>query len=239
MISKPFGKRLAELAEIDEGACVLDIGTGLGPVFFPAAQKAGEHGRVVGLDISEEMVRGTYYKIRKYGVWNGTIIQSDARTLIFKDRTFDVVLCGFSYRYSEPGEIVRVLKEGGRFGMSSREFSEDMGCMAACISQYVPVTSGDVSLQDTPDGVRTFLCGAGFNQVRVVPVEAEFLYRNEEQWWGEMLDSGWRRYVEEIVMDDPERFQRLKEEAFAQLQAYRRDDGIPFVTKVLLGFGTK
>ena len=239
MISKPFGKKLVELAEIDEGACVLDIGTGLGPVFFPAAQKTGEHGRVVGLDISKEMVRGTYNRIKEYGVQNGIIIQSDARTLIFKDNTFDVVLCGFSYRCSEPGEIMRVLKKGGRFGMSSRVLSGAMECMAACISQYVPVAAGDVSLQDTPEEVRTFLCGAGFNQVRVVPVEAEFLYRNEEQWWGEMLDSGWRSYVENIVMDDPERLQQVKKEAFAQLQAYRRDDGIPFVTKVLLGVGTK
>jgi ubiquinone/menaquinone biosynthesis C-methylase UbiE len=46
-----FGARLVELAAIRPGAEVLDVGCGTGSSLFPAAQKAGQGGRAIGIDI--------------------------------------------------------------------------------------------------------------------------------------------------------------------------------------------
>jgi O-methyltransferase/aklanonic acid methyltransferase len=46
-----FGARLVEHAAIGPGADVLDVGCGTGSSLFPAAEKAGARGRVIGIDI--------------------------------------------------------------------------------------------------------------------------------------------------------------------------------------------
>lgn len=46
-----FGHRLVELANINEGAQVLDIGCGRGASFFPALKKVSLNGHVTGIDI--------------------------------------------------------------------------------------------------------------------------------------------------------------------------------------------
>jgi len=63
--SRPFGNKLVELIEIKRGASILDIGMGNGTAtFFPAVKKVGNHGRVIGIDISDEMVRETYRRLK-------------------------------------------------------------------------------------------------------------------------------------------------------------------------------
>jgi O-methyltransferase/aklanonic acid methyltransferase len=46
-----FGVRLVEHAQIPPGARVLDVGCGTGASLFPAAEKVGEGGHVIGIDI--------------------------------------------------------------------------------------------------------------------------------------------------------------------------------------------
>lgn len=46
-----FGVRLVERAAINLGTDVLDVGCGTGSSLFPAAEKAGELGQVIGIDI--------------------------------------------------------------------------------------------------------------------------------------------------------------------------------------------
>jgi O-methyltransferase/aklanonic acid methyltransferase len=48
-----FGSRFVELAAVSPGSCVLDVGCGTGSSLFPAAERAGPGGRVVGIDICE------------------------------------------------------------------------------------------------------------------------------------------------------------------------------------------
>ena len=51
-----FGARLLEIAALREGESVLDVGSGRGATLLPAATQVGPTGRVLGADLSEEMV---------------------------------------------------------------------------------------------------------------------------------------------------------------------------------------
>lgn len=237
--SIPFGNKLVELADIDEGATVLDMGMGNGlATFFPALKKVGEQGQVIGIDISRDMVKETYRKIKKELINNATVLQTDAKSLAFKDNAFDVVVCGFSYLCTTPEEILRVLKKGGTFGLTSWRELEDMEWMAAFLRKYFAVTTHDVCYQDTEEGLREFLCKAGFENVTIMTERQEFAYRDEEQWWEEMRDSGWESHLRKIESLGPDSLEKFKKEAFEGLQKYKRD-GLHFCVDALIGVGTK
>lgn len=237
-ISRPSGRKLVRLAKISRKAAVLDIGTGLGPVFFPALEKVGPDGVVVGVDISDEMVRGTRVLIKKSGCRNAAILKSDARSLIFRSNTFDVVLCGFSYIYSSPEEVKRVLKAGGRFGLSSWAVLGDMDFMLRLAQRHLPISSKEVYYKDTPETLTSFLRKTGFKNIEIYAENQEFVFKDEEQWWKEMLNSGWQIHLKKIE-DLGGTLSQFKREAFEELQPRKRPDGIPFTMSALLAFGTK
>src|SRR5579871_2774492 len=62
-----FGRRLIEQVGLAPGMRGLDVGTGRGAVLFPAAQAVGPSGSVLGIDLSEEMVRATNAEIEQRG----------------------------------------------------------------------------------------------------------------------------------------------------------------------------
>lgn len=238
-ILTPFGKKLVELAEIVKGACILDLGMGAGTSLLPAAEKAGNTGQVIGIDICSDMVKYTHEKIKKYNVSNSHVIQADAQSLIFKDNSFDYVLSGFSYTYSTLEEIRRVLKKGGRFGLSTWKTLEDMEWMASFLKKYIPVDSKDVYNQVTSEELRTLLDEAGFTNIVVSTETQTFHYADEEQWWTAMHDSGWEDYLKKIEDMKPGRMETFKKEAFEALQVHKQSHGIPFVVCAHFAFGTK
>jgi len=237
-ISKPFGRKLTELAGIRKGDLVLDLGTGLGPVFFPTLEKVGPDGFVVGVDISDEMVKGTHILLKKSAYCNATIVKSDIKSLSFRSNIFDVVLCGFSYVYSSLEQIKRVLKDGGRFGLSSWAALGDMDCMVRFARRYLPISSEDVYHRDTPEVLKTLLRKAGFEDIRVYAQTQKFIFKDEKQWWDEMLNSGWQAHLMKIK-ELRGNLDKFKQEAFKELQVHKRPDGIPFTMSALLAFGTK
>jgi len=238
-VLKHFGKRLVALTEIGTGATVLDLGMGRGSSLFPALKKVGNHGQIIGIDISDEMVRKTATDIRGYNIKSVSLIQTDAKILVFEDETFDVVLSGFSYIYSTLEEVLRVLREGGQFGLTTWDTLEDMEWMAAFLRRYIDIDSKKVYHQDTAEGLERLLRDAGFKEVKTVIEKEEFAYRSEGQWWEDMHDSGWRSHLEKIESMGPDKLEECKKEAFKGLQAHKDADGIHFTVSVLFAFGTK
>src|SRR5512142_2158763 len=65
-----FGRQLVELAQISEGARILDIATGRGAVLFAAAERLGEQGYVTGVDLAKDMVEETRREIERRALKN-------------------------------------------------------------------------------------------------------------------------------------------------------------------------
>src|SRR5687767_12336015 len=91
-----FGRWLVETAQIPEGARVLDVACGRGAALFPAAERVGPGGQVIGIDLADGMARETGMEIQRRGLDQAQARQMDAEHLTFPDSTFDFVLCGFA-----------------------------------------------------------------------------------------------------------------------------------------------
>jgi ubiquinone/menaquinone biosynthesis C-methylase UbiE len=111
---------IADLAQLQRGETVLDVGCGSGTLALVAKKGVGRAGRVVGIDPSREMIARARRKARKAGLsidfQLGVIEQ-----LTFPDQSFDVMLCTWMIHHVPDDlkrqgllEIARVLKPGGR-----------------------------------------------------------------------------------------------------------------------------
>jgi ubiquinone/menaquinone biosynthesis C-methylase UbiE len=85
-----FGRRLVEVAGIDAGACVLDIASGRGAVLFPAAERVGAGGEVVGVDLANAMAHAASEEAARRGL-KAHVSVMDAEELTFPDEVFDFV----------------------------------------------------------------------------------------------------------------------------------------------------
>ena len=107
-------------AELKSGQHVLDVGTGTGAVVEHAASMVGRQGRVLGVDISPDMLALAQQRLAGRGVVDVSLREGRAEALPADDGTFDVVLASLSLMYvidrgAAAREIARVLQPQGRF----------------------------------------------------------------------------------------------------------------------------
>ena len=104
------------------GEHVLDVACGTGLIALGAARLAGPEGRVLGTDISDQMVEVGRRRAAGQGLSNVTFIRMDAENLALPDGRFDVALCALGLMYvPDPlravREMRRVVRPGGRLGL--------------------------------------------------------------------------------------------------------------------------
>jgi SAM-dependent methyltransferase len=113
--------RLIDLARPQAGDACLEIGGGDGIVASALSEAVGPSGSVISLDISEETIE----LARSRAVGNTHLMQMGGGDVIFRDRTFDVVVLSRSIAYESDayaviGEASRTLKAGGRLALFCR-----------------------------------------------------------------------------------------------------------------------
>lgn len=116
----PVVEALVGRATLLGGERVLDLGTGTGAVAQRAAAIVGPPGRVVGVDISAEMLALARGSATGASLGNLTFLEGRAEAIPAEDVAFNAVLACLSMMYvidreAAAREIARVLKPGGRF----------------------------------------------------------------------------------------------------------------------------
>ena len=139
-------------AGVKEGQTVLDIGSGAGIDCFLAAQKVGSTGKVIGLDMTPEMIEKATANAQAGGYSQVEFRLGDAEAMPVADATVDWVIsnCVINLSPDKPkvfGEITRVLKPGGRFSISDIVLGDELpewianniyawtGCVAGAIKE--------------------------------------------------------------------------------------------------------
>ena len=191
-ISRRLGYSDEELAAVPEGAnlglgcgnpqaiaalspreVVLDLGSGAGFDCFLAARKVGEGGRVIGVDMTPEMVAKARDNARKAGYANTEFRLGEIEHLPVADGSVDVIMsnCVINLSPDKPAvfrEAFRVLRPGGRLAISDvvataplpESVRDDMRLLSACISGAADLETLEAILADV-----------GFQDVDIRPVE--------------------------------------------------------------------
>jgi ubiquinone/menaquinone biosynthesis C-methylase UbiE len=167
-----FRERLVQLARLEPGQSVLDIGCGTGSLAIAAKRRVGPLARVHGIDASPEMIARARKKAGKAGL-DVSFTEGVVERLPFPDQQFDVVLSTLMLHHLPreareqcAREIRRVLKSGGRvlavdFGKATGEgksFIEhfhrhgnvNMGDIVTLLSEegLVIIESGSVGVRE-------------------------------------------------------------------------------------------
>ena len=258
-----FGARLADLAEIPEGAAVLDIGTGSGSVLMPAVEKAGIHGLGIGVDIDFDWCKLALPEIHRLNSRHTMLAQMDAAELGFKNGLFDHVLCGFvgwdycfdffEMEFTGPdtrlAECTRVLKDRGRVGISSWQSQEDLDWLGEQFQRCFPAYVADqekemgsvmtVYSKENTKGLEKILREGDYQDIEISAETAEFVSMNEEEWWRQVWGAGWWEHIDRMARMDADKLKQFKDQVFENLQQYKQIDGIHFSKTVLFAFGKK
>jgi len=135
------------MGDIKEGEVVLDLGSGAGFDCFLAAKKVGEMGKVIGVDMTEEMIEKAKINAQKQGYKNVEFKLGDIENLPIEDNSIDVVISNCVVNLAPDKakvfkEVYRVLKKGGRMYISdivlldklTEEQKENEELIAGCVS---------------------------------------------------------------------------------------------------------
>lgn len=138
--------------EVEEGQTVVDIGSGAGIDCFIAAKKVGPTGKVIGIDMTPEMIQKATENAAAGGYTNVEFRLGDAEAMPVSDASIDWIIsnCVINLSPYKPkvfAEIARVLKPGGRFSISDIVLGDDLpeeiagsmhawtGCIAGAIKE--------------------------------------------------------------------------------------------------------
>jgi SAM-dependent methyltransferase len=165
-------------AGVGQGEAVLDLGSGAGLDLLLAARKVGPTGKVIGIDMNDDMIAAARANASKAGFANVEIRKSIIEELPVADASIDWVISNCVINLSPEkervfAEIARVLKPGGRFSISDIVVDELPAALREHAAAYAACISGAISEPQYVAGLQA----AGLREVRI---EDKHVYSAEE-----------------------------------------------------------
>lgn len=160
------------LAALQPGQTVLDLGSGAGLDCFFAAKKVGETGRVIGVDMTPEMIDRARSSAQRLNIQNVEFRQGYLEDLPVESNSIDVIISNCVINLSPDkskvfGEAFRVLRPGGQLAVS--DIVTD-GPLPASIKQNLSAWAGCVAGAVEAEDYTSKMKEVGFTDVTIAPV---------------------------------------------------------------------
>ncbi|MCK5151224.1 MAG: methyltransferase domain-containing protein [Candidatus Thorarchaeota archaeon] len=244
--------RLSKLLGIREGSRVLDVGTGGGSTLLAALRCVGPSGEVIGLDRNERWVEHTRAEIKRLNIAIANVEILDATDTGLPDNHFDYAISGFlgwghcfdfsKGIFSGPDlvmrETLRVLKPGGRIGISTWLLQEDTEWMEEFVRSYSH-PARRVYSKETIEGWELIENNSGMVGTLLLPERVEYTYPTVDAWWHEMVSYGWYGQLESLSKEKGISSEDIKKDAIERVEDKRTGEGVTFGRKVLFFLGSK
>ena len=160
------------LASLRPGQTVLDLGSGAGLDCFFATKKVGETGKVIGVDMTPEMIERARSSAKRMNLTNVEFRQGFLEALPVDSGSVDVIISNCVINLSPDkskvfGEAFRVLKPGGKLAVSDIVTEGPLpDSIKQSLSAWAGCVAGAVEAQDYIGMMRT----VGFTEISIVPV---------------------------------------------------------------------
>jgi arsenite methyltransferase len=186
------------IAALRDGEAVVDLGAGGGFDCLLAARQVGASGRVIGVDMTPEMIERARDNVRKAGATNVEVRLGEIEHLPVENASVDVVIsnCVINLVPDKARafrEVFRVLKPGGRVAIADVVALAPMpDAMRADVAAYTGCVAGAAPI----DELRAHLAAAGFTDVAItLREESRAVIRD---WWP---GSGAEDYVASATIE--------------------------------------
>jgi len=158
------------LASLKEGDVVLDLGSGAGMDCFLAAHKVGKRGKVIGVDMTPEMIDKARENLNMGNYDNVEFRLGEIENIPAADNFVDVIISNCVINLSPDKrsvfkEAFRVLKPGGRLMVSDIVLTKELpDFIKNSVEAYVGCLSGAIMQEEYLDAMRE----AGFREIKVI-----------------------------------------------------------------------
>jgi arsenite methyltransferase len=160
------------LASLQPGQTVLDLGSGAGLDCFFAAKKVGERGKVIGVDMTPEMIERARSSAQRLNIQNVEFRQGYLEELPVENNTIDVIISNCVINLAPDkskvfAEAFRVLKPGGKFAVSDIVTDGPLpDSIKQSLSAWAGCVAGAVESQDYINMMEAI----GFTNISITPV---------------------------------------------------------------------
>ena len=158
------------LASLKKGEIVLDLGSGAGFDCFLASQKIGKKGKVIGVDMTPELVEKARDNAEKGNYDNVEFRLGEIENLPVADNSMDVIISNCVINLSPDKsrvfqEAFRVLKPGGRLMVSDLVLVKELpDFIKNSVRAYIGCLSGAIMKDKYTDAIKK----AGFQNVKII-----------------------------------------------------------------------
>jgi ubiquinone/menaquinone biosynthesis C-methylase UbiE len=208
-----FGRETVDRLELQPGDMVLDACAGSGASALPAAERVGPSGKVVAVDLADNLLALAQAKADRNGLGHLETRHGDIEALDYPPGAFDAVIIVFGVFFlpdmaAGTAALWRLVAPGGQLGVTTwgpRLFEPANSEFWDAVDQVRPDLTRAYNPWDAltePDAVGALLGGAGAEPGRVEAVAGSHTLRSPEDFWTIVQGSGYRATHDAMSVDE-------------------------------------
>ena len=235
-VLEPYGFDLLARVSPKIRESALDLATGPGEPAMSIARMVGPDGRVVGIDLSEQMVELATRIAKDRRIPGLTFLVMDAEKLDFPDESFDLVTSRFGFQiFANPEtvarEAYRVLRPKGRTGVVVWSTADKATAIDAIIGPMLEFAEPDETGQQStpfefggPGELAKLLADAGFGETQEERRTHTMAFKDEDEYIEIMVES--TPLGHSIKEEDPPVQKKILAKTRANLRKWKSRKGI-------------